>query len=642
MTKITLTPVEGALQVASYGIRVFPVWAAPDGTCACSDGKRCTSPGKHPIQRSWQQVATTDEGQINAWGRRFANCNWGMRTDDLICSDIDPRAGGTREAVQDKLPATAWVVITGGGGWHLGYLPPANGAPKGGNNLMGPGLDVKAKGGFVVCVGSIHASGEGYRWETEPGPDADGIAPWPVLELEAPSANGQTQSTTGGLGGTPTSGAGLAALLSSPPVGDNSGRNAWLTKVAGHYLRGLHFRDGAIASVRIANSSLSDPLDDIEVNKVIDSIGGADELAKQEHHDFLVAKALERLRVTEEAKQLLNAEGWREPDASSPGSEWLLQAYEEEQWSIVDLLSYGGNALLAGQFKAGKSMLLLNLMQAMCDGQPFLGRFPVLLEEGTRVGYFNYELPPSQIQRWTRALAIQSPERFVMTHLRGYNVRLGTPEGDLWAIEWLKRWNVSVWIIDPYAMAFSGDSENDNTQVAKFTASIDQVKEQAGVDIALLGSHFGRQQFEEGEEHVRGATRLDDWADARWIMVKRGDDRFFSASGRDVRVEEARLSFSAKTGRLTLLPGNRNHHAIDLMEGAVLRHIRQSIEAYGDQPDRLKREISGRGIKSAIVGKEENIQKAIKSLENKRILRVIVGPANTLWHVPTDWKGIDE
>lgn len=626
-----LTPLSGALQVASYGVRVFPVWEALGGFCACPDGNRCSSPGKHPIQRNWQQTATTDKQQILAWSRRYADCNWGLRTDDLPTADIDPRAGGTLEAISTKLPETAWKVATGGGGWHLGYLPPSPPAvtPKGGNNLFGPGLDVKAKGGFVVAVGSIHVSGQQYTWVDGTPPDPDRITRWPVAPV-APASNGRA---TGDMRTATAGRSTLSSLLASPPAVAGEGRNVWLTSVAGHVFRHFPYDDGAAEMVRTFNQSLAEPLEEEEVAKIIHSIAGTDGDSRDARFEEAVKKRAWTMLVSQEAARVVKKEEWREPPSTESGDAWLSQVYEEDPWSIVDLLPASGNALLAAQYKVGKTMLLLNLMQSLCDGKMFLGRYAALLEEGSRVGYFNYELPPAMIQRWIRQLDIGRPDRFAMSNLRGFNVRLGTLEGDQWAIEWLKRWNVQVWIVDPYAMAYAGDSENDNTEVARFTASLDSIKEQADVDIAILGAHFGRQEFETGSEHVRGATRLDDWADARWIMTKNFEgERFFSANGRDVQVEESRLSFSAKTRRLTILEGNREGRKPELMEGRILQYIARVSRS--KQGEDLKASITGRAIEEAVTGRAAAVRNACKMLVDRGSLTLVLGDHGERWHYP--------
>src|SRR5262245_3854467 len=115
--------VAGALQVASLGLRVLPVWGlTAELTCQCAEGATCKSPGKHPIELPWQRLATTNKRQIAHWDKLYAGCNFGVMTDDLHVVDVDPRNGGALETLPEWIPETGYRVATGGGGWHLGYL----------------------------------------------------------------------------------------------------------------------------------------------------------------------------------------------------------------------------------------------------------------------------------------------------------------------------------------------------------------------------------------------------------------------------------------------------------------------------------------------------------------------------------------
>jgi hypothetical protein len=100
----------------------------------------------------------------------------------------------------------------------------------------------------------------------------------------------------------------------------------------------------------------------------------------------------------------------------------LAAPQETEEWAVRDLLTRGGNAVLAALMKAGKTTLAHNLSLAWADTKPFLGRFEVLPLEG-RVAYLDYELSEAQAMRWWRDLDVQHPERIVRPmFLRGDNL----------------------------------------------------------------------------------------------------------------------------------------------------------------------------------------------------------------------------
>jgi hypothetical protein len=96
----------------------------------------------------------------------------------------------------------------------------------------------------------------------------------------------------------------------------------------------------------------------------------------------------------------------------------------------------------------------------------------------------------------------------------------------------------------------SGD-ENSNSDVGVFLDTLDYIKKQANVENLILPMHTGRAQ-EHGIDRARGATRLDDWADVRWLLSKTEEGRFFAADGRDVFLEQQALAFDEASRGLRL------------------------------------------------------------------------------------------
>jgi hypothetical protein len=78
--------------------------------------------------------------------------------------------------------------------------------------------------------------------------------------------------------------------------------------------------------------------------------------------------------------------------------------------------------------------------------------------------------------------------------------------------------------------------------------AIDEVKVEAEVDAIFLITHTGRAQQEEGKERSRGATFIDDWPDARWIMTNEGGVRFLTVDGRGVGMAATPLIYNEETG----------------------------------------------------------------------------------------------
>ena len=156
---------------------VFPVHTIrSDGVCSC--GKlNCERPGKHPAVQ-WKAQATIDPRRFEAWWNgadviKAGYCyNIGMatgKTSGITVVDIDLKSGGleTWERITERytVPDT-YTVQTGGGGYHLyfKYTPKM----KTGTNLLGPGIDIRNDGGYVIAPPSVHKSGKEYTSEINP------------------------------------------------------------------------------------------------------------------------------------------------------------------------------------------------------------------------------------------------------------------------------------------------------------------------------------------------------------------------------------------------------------------------------------------------------------------------------------------
>jgi hypothetical protein len=110
-------------------------------------------------------------------------------TSGLIVLDVDPAKGGDEslrdlERVYGPLPETV-VVLTGGGGRHVFFQHPGM-RVRNSVGTLGPGLDVRGDGGFVVGVGSRHRSGRPYAFEVTADPDTVAVAAVPPWLLERP------------------------------------------------------------------------------------------------------------------------------------------------------------------------------------------------------------------------------------------------------------------------------------------------------------------------------------------------------------------------------------------------------------------------------------------------------------------------
>jgi hypothetical protein len=129
----------------------------------------CEPGGKAPLTYSGFWDATMDARRIKAWWNRWPYANVGVPTGErsgLLILDVDPRDDGLEslaalERTGGPLPATA-KTRTGGGGVHVFFRYPAGERVRNSTGRLGPGLDVRGEGGYVVVPPSRTRGA--YEW----------------------------------------------------------------------------------------------------------------------------------------------------------------------------------------------------------------------------------------------------------------------------------------------------------------------------------------------------------------------------------------------------------------------------------------------------------------------------------------------
>src|SRR5262245_38725559 len=248
-----MTALATELAFARHGHAVFPVnWPVEHAgrlLCSCGSDSRVMPCGKNAAKHPYGKLAprgllsaTTESGIIKHWWSYQApHANLGVTTDHMVVVDIDPRHGGDEsfaalEREHGAMPPT-WRVLTGGGGEHVVFACPdgveianvvAERTPK---PPLGRGIDVRARGGYIVAPPSRHISGRSYAWSVDHHPQDVPLAlapDWLIARLTARTAASP-------IGAPEPISSDIWAQLTSQPITEY--RDMAALKICGHLFR---------------------------------------------------------------------------------------------------------------------------------------------------------------------------------------------------------------------------------------------------------------------------------------------------------------------------------------------------------------------------------------------------------------------
>ena len=251
------------------------------------------------------------------------------------------------------------------------------------------------------------------------------------------------------------------------------------------------------------------------------------------------------------------------------------------------LVAEGHNATLTAQYKTGKSTLLENAAKALVSATAFLGIFDV--RQPYRVALINPEMTEDDCRARLQALGLAGDalERLLVLNLRGVGLSITAPAGRRWLTDQLAGHRTEVVLMDGFlAMAATSlESENDNAGGRRWLMTWDAIKADAGIHTSVIAHHTGRAQQNEGEEHGRGMTALDDWADVRLILTRDRESgrRFLASEGRSAyNLPESRLMFNETTRELTLpesAVGESRSHARESKDAELVVEVVRTTAA---------------------------------------------------------------
>lgn len=352
---------------------------------------------KVPLTAHGLKDATTDPERITAWWTDHPTANIAVATGEIsgvVVVDIDGPDGERALAALGSMPPTP--VSNTGKGRHLVFRRPPDGLRNSAGKL-GPQLDVRGDGGYVVVPPSVHPSGSVYAWERGASPAkvdaADVPAPvlaklWAVTGSSAP-----LRIVRDGEG--PAS---EIPLLESVPEGT---RNQTLAEYAGRLLaKGISELE-TLALVRALNATAcKPPLPAPEVESIVTSIAAAERRSR-------TARARDVLDPTPNAAPRLVP-----IDAS------IFDVLAERNLQPIDVfptmlgrwndacrgfgggqgLPRGWHVTVGGASGTGKSLFALNLVSSA-------------LHHGAKVAYISLEMSADQLLARLLAIFADRPIR---------------------------------------------------------------------------------------------------------------------------------------------------------------------------------------------------------------------------------------
>lgn len=127
---------------------------------------------KEPLTTHGVHDASNDPHVVIAWWQEWPTSNVGLdvHRSGLVVVDLDPAKGGVAawEAVCADYTLPPYNTLrskTGSGGMHLLYRAPMEMIVRNSSEKLGPGIDVRGKGGYIVLPPSVHpTTGERYAW----------------------------------------------------------------------------------------------------------------------------------------------------------------------------------------------------------------------------------------------------------------------------------------------------------------------------------------------------------------------------------------------------------------------------------------------------------------------------------------------
>lgn len=637
--------VNAARALLARGFVVFPADHPGQRKCIGAhqavpcDGQR----GKHPAV-AWSTWNVVTSKMIDThWRRRggLANPAVSCGPSDLVVLDDDGDLDKWAATYGLTLPET--YTVTTGRGRHLYYRWDHTVEKIGNVDFPDFHMDVRGQGGLVIGEGAQHVSGAIYT--------GNGIE---VVDLPAEVARVLLGHQNRHKAPAPT--ATWEVSPSSPGEDPNTARIGFkkrhpaLIAYAGRLRSlGLDYTEavtvfkqrwllceqptGIIPEATFHSPDCPYPVtwDEAEakLKDVYERYAAGDSDGDRAPLEGAVQHQLTVLRVRQEAKRRLDAE--ENPPALLPPVKsldaLLAEPDEPSRFRIDNLAPLGGKVMVSAQYKAGKTTMVTNLLRALADNTPFLGSFDITTP-AERLVLVDDELGENMLRLWLREQGIGNTAAVVDTvALRG-KLSSFNPMDDRNRDQWATRWRdlgVDYLVLDCLRPVLDAHGLDENHDAGTFLVAFDALLEEAGIKDSLTVHHMGH-----ANERSRGDSRLQDWPDAIWKMMRESEEpdsaRYFSAFGRDVKVPEGRLSYDEHTRRLTYANGTRTDARLDKARADVIELL-VAAQAKGAKPN-------GTAIENTLVPphNQKSLRQAVAALVRAGVVAVDDGPRNSKLH----------
>jgi AAA domain len=354
------------------------------------------------------------------------------------------------------------------------------------------------------------------------------------------------------------------------------------------------------SSVTVTNHDHTDAGSGVPFGTGEQSSGGA------APNEALIVERLEKLRIDHEARRRLDDQN-RAPiilPAVKSLDALLAEPDTPTRYRVDRLAPIGARVLLSAQFKAGKTTLSGNLMRSLVDEDPFLARFDIHVP-ARRLVLIDNELADHTLRLWLREQGITNTASVAdVVSLRGKVAAFNLLD-DRCRAAWAKRLRdtgCDYLMLDCLRPVLDALGLDENRDAGRFLVAFDALLDESGIGDALVVQHMGH-----ANERARGDSRLQDWPDAIWRLVRECEEpdsaRFFSAYGRDVDVPEGRLGFNPATRWITYAEGSRADAKVEAAMQPVIDILAEHARTGGEGS-------SGRAIEAEVA--LEHSQKAIR------------------------------